>query len=246
VSARKMLLGTENQLLAAMAPADRERVLAACTVATLELGKVVYEQGARMRHIYFPIDGFISMLTTVDESSTLEIGMVGREGVCGYTVLLGSDMAPMRALTQGAGVSLRMTTASFRELVARMPSIRDIFHRYMFISIEQLARTSACSRFHVVEQRLARWLLMTHDRARADLFAVTQEFLAYMLGVRRVGVSAAANTLKARGLIDYKRGAVSVLSRSGLEAAACSCYRADINAYEREWLIRHKPTRLVV
>jgi CRP-like cAMP-binding protein len=204
-------------------------------MVTLELSKVIWEQGARVRHVYFPIDSFISMLTMVDENSTLEVGMVGSEGVCGHTVLLGSEIAPLRALTQGAGKAWRLSTAAFRELTAAIPALQDVVGRYTFVSLGQLARTSACTRFHVVERRLARWLLMTSDRAHSDDFIVTQEFLAYMLGVRRVGVSDAANVLKSRRLIDYKRGSVAILNRAGLEAVACSCYAADISVYRR-WL----------
>ncbi len=229
------LLSPSNQLIDSLPRADRDRVLSKASAVTLELGKVIYEQDAKMRHVYFPTDSFISMLTMVDENAMLEVGMVGSEGVCGHTVLLGSDVAPLRGLTQGAGKAWRLSTPVFRELTATIPALQDVVGRYTFVSLGQLARTSACTRFHVVERRLARWLLMTSDRARSDAFIVTQEFLAYMLGVRRVGVSDAANVLKSRRLIDYKRGSVEILNRPGLEAAACSCYAADINTYRR-WL----------
>jgi CRP-like cAMP-binding protein len=232
ISADK-LLNPSNQLIESLPRADRDRVLSKASAVTLELGKVICEQGARMRHVYFPIDSFISMLTMVDENSTLEVGMVGSEGVCGHTVLLGSDIAPLRALTQGAGMAWRLSAPAFRELTATIPALQDLVSRYIFVSLGQLARGSACTRFHIVERRLARWLLMTSDRARSLSFVVTQEFLAYMLGVRRVGVSDAANVLKSRRLIDYKRGSVAILDRPGLEAAACSCYTADLTIYRR-------------
>jgi CRP-like cAMP-binding protein len=234
ISADK-LLSPSNQLIDSLPRADRDRVLSRASTVTLELSKVICEQGARMRHVYFPIDSFISLLTMVDENSTLEVGMVGSEGVCGHTVLLGSEVAPLRALTQGAGKAWRLATPVFRDLTTTIPALRDVVGRYAFVSLGQLARTSACTRFHVVERRLARWLLMTSDRAHSDTFIVTQEFLAYMLGVRRVGVSDAANVLKSRRLIDYRRGSVSILDRAGLEAASCSCYAADLGIHRR-WL----------
>jgi CRP-like cAMP-binding protein len=239
----KVLPKTQNLLLASLSVADRDRVADAGVVVKLGLGAIVYEQGARMRHVYFPIDSFISMLTTVDDHSTLEVGMVGSEGLCGHTVMLGNDIAPLRALTQGAGTALRLSTPALRELVAKMPAFRLLIERYTVVVLGQLARTSACTRFHIVEHRLARWLLMTSDRAGSDCFVVTQEFLAYMLGVRRVGVSDAASLLKSRRLIEYKRGTVTVLDRAGLEAAACSCYRSDITAYQRGLHARPKSAK---
>jgi CRP-like cAMP-binding protein len=235
----------QNLLLASLSVAERDRAAAAGVVVKLRLGAVVYEQGSRMRHVYFPVDSFISMLTTVDDHSTLEVGMVGSEGLCGHTVMLGSDVAPLRALTQGAGTALRLTTAAFRELAENVLAFRQLIERYTVVVLGQLARTSACTRFHIVEHRLARWLLMTGDRARSDCFVVTQEFLAYTLGVRRVGVSDAASLLKSRRLIEYKRGAVTVLNRAGLEAAACSCYRSDIMAYQRRLHARPKSAKSV-
>jgi CRP-like cAMP-binding protein len=226
---------SNNRLLEFLSRADQARVFSNARAIELELGEVVFEQGAKMRHVYFPIDSFISMLTTIDENATLEVGMIGGEGLCGHSVLLGSDVAPLRALTQGAGTAWRIAVPAFRELTAAIPTLRDLVDRFTLVTMGQLARTSACTRFHIVERRLARWLLMTGDRARSNTFVVTQEFLAYMLGVRRVGVSDAANVLKSRDLIDYRRGSVAILDRAGLEAAACSCYAADLSTYRR-WI----------
>jgi CRP-like cAMP-binding protein len=222
-----------NWLLAALPAAERERVLAGCTQVELVLGSVVHEQGERIRHVYFPTESFISMLATVDDRSMLEVGMIGNEGLCGYGLALGSGVAPLRALTQGAGTAWRMRGSVFRHCLQDAPALRSLVHRYVLVHLRQLAQTAACARFHVVEKRLARWLLMTGDRAHADTFYVTQEFLAFMLGVRRVGVTAAAGVLQSRGLIRYRRGNVAILDRDRLEAAACACYRFDLETYRQ-------------
>ncbi len=221
-----------NQLLAALPTKERDRFIADCTQETLVFGAILYEQGARMRYVYFPTDGFVSMLTTVDRHSTLEVGMIGSEGMCGYALNLGGNVSSLRALVQGAGVAWRMKTATFLRHLEEMPALRKILGRYVHVILGQLSQAAACLRFHVVEKRLARWLLMTQDRARTDTFSVTQEFLAYMLGVRRSGVTTAASVLQSRKLIQYARGKMTILNRSRLEAAACACYRSDIDTYK--------------
>lgn len=223
-----------NQLLDGLPTRERDRFLADCTLVDLVLGSVLHEQGDRIRHVYFPVESFISILASVDGRSSLEIGMVGSEGMYGYSLLLGSDVAPLRALTQGAGATWRMKATTFHDRLEDMPALRPQLHRYLMVLFRQLAQTSACTRFHVVEKRLARWLLMSQDRAHADSFDVTQEFLAFMLGVRRVGVTRAAGLLQLRKLIRYKRGKVTILNRQRLEAAACSCYQSDLDTYQHE------------
>jgi CRP-like cAMP-binding protein len=229
-----------NQLLAALPTKERNRFLADCTLENLVFGTVLYEQGHRMRHVYFPTEGFISMLTTVDKHSTLEVGMIGNEGMCGYALNLGGNVSSLRALVQGAGVAWRMKTVTFLDHLERMPALRRILGRYVHVILGQLSQGAACLRFHVVEKRLARWLLMTQDRAHTDTFGVTQEFLAYMLGVRRSGVTIAASVLQSRKLIRYTRGNMTILNRSRLEAAACACYRSDLNTYKHGMAARTK------
>lgn len=148
-----------------------------------------------------------------------------------YAVVLCQSLAPLRVLTQGAGAAWRMKTAPFRRRLEDAPALRRLLHRYVDVLMRQLAQTAACTRFHVVEERLARWLLMTQDRAHADSFDVTQEFLAFMLGVRRVGVTTAAGVLQSRKLIHYTRGNMTILDRDRLETAACACYRSDLEIY---------------
>jgi CRP-like cAMP-binding protein len=227
----KQTVVSPNHLVAALPIKERDRFLAECTAVDLVLGTVLYERGDRIRHVYFPTESFISMLTIVDDHSTLEVGMIGNEGMCGYALILGGHVAQLRALVQGAGAAWRMPAATFRRLLESMPVLRPLLDRYVYVLLGQLAQTAACTRFHVVEKRLARWLLMTQDRAHSDSFDVTQEFLAFMLGVRRVGVTTAAGVLQSRKLIRYKRGNMTILNRDRLEAAACACYRSDLDIY---------------
>ena len=159
--------------------------------------------------------------------------MVGSEGMFGVSLMLGVDVSPLHALVQGAGQALRMNATRFRRQLASSLALRQGLNRYIYVLISQLAQTAACTRFHVVEARLARWLLMTRDRAGSDEFYLTQEFLSHMLGVRRVGVTKAASSLQKHKLISYSRGVISILDRNGLEAAACGCYLADKKTYDK-------------
>jgi CRP-like cAMP-binding protein len=225
--------GVPNGLLARLSAAERNRVLDDCVETELVFGRILHEQGARVRSVYFPTQGFISMLATLDGPTTLEVGMVGSEGMCGYTLALDSPIAPLRALVQGAGASLCMRSESFLEHLREGPMLRAVVNRYMYVHLRQIAQAAVCMRFHVVENRLARWLLMTRDRAHSDSFYVTQEFLASMLGVRRVGISAVAGLLQSRGLIRYSRGDVTILDGDRLETTSCACYRSDLAIYRQ-------------
>ena len=222
-----------NRLLSALPRIDRARFLAACERVPLTLGEVLCEQGDRIRHVYFPTEGFISLLTSIADAESLEVGLVGEEGMFGISVMLGIDVSPLRALVQGSGTAIRMKTAPFCREVAQNLALRRELDRYLYVLVAQFGQAAACTRFHVVEQRLARWLLMMRDRAHSDDFHITHDFLSNMLGVRRVGVTKAAGALQERNLISYRRGNITVIDHTGLEVASCACYRAEKNMYER-------------
>ena len=214
-----------NSLLAALPRKDYQRLLAGFEPVTLSFGDVLYEPKRPIRHVYFPNDSLVSLLTLADGHLALEVGMVGREGMVGTPIPLGINHSAVRALVQGSGTAMRMTSARFRKEFHRCPPLQKAIYRYIHVLMAQVTQTAACNRFHVVEARLARWLLMTRDRVRSNQFHLTHEFLAHMLGVRRVGVTKAASTLQRQKLIRYSRGKINILDGKRLEAAACRCYQ---------------------
>jgi CRP-like cAMP-binding protein len=222
-----------NRMLAALPSKDWDRLIAKCEQVELIFADVLYRAGELIPHVYFPTGSFISIVTPVDSRGNLEVGMIGNEGMLGITLMLEVDVAPFHALVQGAGPALRITTASFLRILEESATLKRELKRYQYVLMRQLAQTAACNRFHVVEARLARWLLMTQDRAHSATFHVTHVFLAYILGVRRVGITKAANSLQKQKLISYRRGDITILDRIGLEAASCGCYQADKEIYER-------------
>ena len=218
-------LATANHLLAAVPRKACQRMLAGLDPVELNYGQVLYEPKGPIRYVYFPIDCLVSLLTAVDKRRTLEVGMVGNEGMVGMPMALGIGVSAVRALVQGSGTATRMTAAGFRaEFKNNMPLQWALF-RYNHLLMAQISQTAACNRFHGAEPRLARWLLMTSDRLHADEFLLTHEFLAHMLGVRREGVTHAASALHRKKLIEYSRGNITIVDRKRLEAAACTCYR---------------------
>ena len=234
-TAKESLTAAQNQLIAKLPRADRKRLLAACETVDLVLAEVLCERGRPSRHVYFPVDGFISLVAQIDAHPGLEVGMVGREGMFGAHLALGVATEPLRGLVQGPGAAWRISAAAFRRELLASAALQVSLNRYLYVLMAQLASSAGCLRFHLIGPRLARWLLMTQDRAHSTQFRVTHEFLSYMLGVRRVGITAAAGALQRSGLVEYHRGEMTVLDRSGLEAAACSCYATDRRAYA-DWM----------
>ena len=220
-----------NHLIARLPDGDRERLLSVCEPVDLALSTVLCERGENTAWAWFPTGSFISLISLVGGHGGVEVGMVGSEGMVGAQLALGVPTSPLRALVQGAGPAWRVAADDLRALLDASPALRDVMHRYLYVLMSQQATSAACLRFHQIDRRLARWLLMSQDRAGAASFHVTQEFLAYMLGVRRVGVTVAASELQRAGLIEYHRGRLTVLDRAALETAACDCYAADNATY---------------
>ena len=222
-----------NRLLAALPSNDRQSMIAGCEVVEHAPSEVLFEPGERLRHVHFPTSVLVSLATPIGGSSGLEVGLVGDEGMLGTPLVLGIDVTELQALVQRGGVSLRMGAVTFRHELGSRPALRRLLDRYLFVRMTQLAQAAGCTRYHIVEARLARWLLMTQDRARSNAMHITHEFLALMLGVRRAGVTKAAISLQKLGLIRYSRGDILILDRPGLEAAACACYGTDRATYRR-------------
>jgi CRP-like cAMP-binding protein len=216
-----------NLLIHQLPKVDRVQLLDRCERVELCLSDELSVRGQPLSHAHFPLTGFVSLVIDVDSYPALEVGMVGRESMLGAELLLGLAPTPWRALVQGAGESLRIEAASLREAIATSPALQQVIQTSLLVRLHQQTLASACERFHMIGPRLARWLLMSQDRAQADSFHVTHEFMALMLGVRRVGVTVAAGALQHSGLIRYHRGELTVIDRPGLEAQACSCYAID-------------------
>ena len=220
-------------MLAGLPRKDFRNLLSVLEPVKLVFGQVLYESEARIRYVYFPNDCFVSMLTGVDGDRAAEVGLIGSEGMIGLPVALGIAVSPFRAVVQGGGTAMRMKIADFRREFSESAALRRELFLFTHLLMIQIAQTAACNRFHRATQRMARWILMTSDRIRSNEFRITQEFLALMLGVRRVGISVAASNLRERKLMAYHRGSFTILDHRGLVAAACGCYKKVKDVYAR-------------
>lgn len=225
MSPAKQNAPVSNRLLAALPRKEYQRLLPALEQVPLTFGDILYEPGDIIRHVHFPNDSIISLLSAVAARSTLEVGIVGNEGMAGIPIFMGVAVSRNQALVQGAGTAMRMTAAALRKEANHGGALQRLLNRYSHSLLTQISQSAACNRFHLVNARLSRWLLMTHDRMGTDEFRLTQEFMSNMLGVRREGVNKAAGTLQRDKLLSYSRGNIKILNRAGLVAVACDCYQ---------------------
>lgn len=223
---------TRNLLLRAMPHDSRERLAPYAKLFDVKVGEVIFEPETR-NDVYFPLDGVISLLKEFEEGSTLEIGMVGPEGMAGVNAALGVGASPHLGICQGQGSIVRIHGETFRDMMKSDEEIRKPMHCYFHATITQYAQLAACNRLHVVSERLAHWLLLLHDRVGSDEMSLTQEFLARMLGTRRAGVNVAIRELKEAGAIDHRRNHVMITNRARLEEQSCVCYSLMVAEYER-------------
>lgn len=214
-----------NRLLSALPAEEYQRLLPDLQPVTFSLGDVVYELSEHLDYLYFPTTSVISLLYTMEDGSTAEMGLIGNEGVVGVALFLGGDTTPNRAVAQIAGSAFRLKAAILQREFAKGGAFQRLLLRYTQALITQISQTAVCNRLHSVENRLCRWLLLSHDRARSDELIMTQEFLSHMLGGRRESVTVAAGSLQDAGLIHYARGQIKILDRKGLETSVCECYR---------------------
>ena len=222
-----------NWLLDALPDADYERLLDHLKPASFSLGDVIYESGGQMDYVYFPTTSHVSLLYTMVNGSTAEMGLVGNEGMVGITLFMGGNTTPNRAVVQGSGEALKLTAKAMQNEFSRGGDFQQLLLRYTQALITKISQTAVCNRLHPVEQRLCRWLLMTRDRTHSDELQMTQEFISNMLGVRREGVTHAAQNLQEKGLISYVRGHIQILDRQGLEKSACECYTVVRKEHDR-------------
>jgi CRP-like cAMP-binding protein len=224
---------SDNKILSALPRDEYEPIEPKLKLVRLELGNTLYRPEQKIDYCYFVTSGVVSLLAALENGATVEAGVIGPEGMVGIAAILGADSTPNQALVQGEGQALRIATPDLRAEFRNGGKLRDLILRYTHTLFTQVAQTAACNRLHSIEQRLARWLLLTQDRVVSHEFALTQDFLSRMLGVRRAGVSVAANTLKQADLIDYRRGTMMILDRKGLERYSCECYRIVRDEYDQ-------------
>jgi len=223
----------QNQLLAALPAAERERLYPNLELVPMPLGDVLYESGSRLRHVYFPTTCIVSLLYVMEDGASAEIAVVGNEGIIGIALFMGGETTPSRALVQSAGHALRLKGQLLKDEFNRSGVLQHLLLRYTQALLTQMAQTAVCNRHHSVDQQLCRWLLLSLDRLSSNTLSMTQELIANMLGVRREGVTEAAGRLQGAGLINYSRGRITVLDRPRLEARACECYAVVKKEFDR-------------
>lgn len=222
-----------NRLLAALPEEEYEQLRPALEPVSLSLKRVLFNPNEPIEHVHFVRSGVVSLVANMEDRTVVELATVGNEGMVGLSVFLGADAIPVQAFVQIPGHATRMPADQFKAAIGSSHRLPELLNRYTQALFLQIAQGAACNRVHSIEERCARWLLLTHDRVDSDHFELTQEFLGQMLGVRRPSVNVAARTLQQAGLIRYSRGNITVLDRAGLEAAACECYRIIRQEYDR-------------
>lgn len=222
-----------NQILSALPRKDFAQLRPQLEPVTLGLKEIIYEPNTPIPYIYFPNSGVTSILTTMKNGKAVEVGLVGKEGMLGLPVFLGTDRSSGQSFSQVPGESLRLAADAFRAAIQQSRALVDLLHRYTQALFTQVSQSAACNSLHLIEKRCCRWLLMTQERVEADEFVLTQDLLAVMLGARRASVAEVAGKLQDAGLIRYRRGRMRILNRPGLEAAACECYGVIRTEYER-------------
>jgi CRP-like cAMP-binding protein len=215
----------QNKLLQQLSDSEQQAVMRHSKIVEMHFGQVLCEEGKNCGFVYLPLSGYISILTSVQQNQRLEVGLIGNEGILGALVSIGVETSPVQAIVQGHGLALQIEHQAFNAELKRCVKLQQILQQYLAFYVVQLTRLVCCNHYHETEPRLARWLLMTHDRAGGDQFFLTHQYLAFMLGVRRSSVTEAAGSLLEKKIIDYHRGQIHILNRSALEKASCSCYR---------------------
>jgi CRP-like cAMP-binding protein len=223
----------ESRVLALLPKAERERMLRRCERIAIEARQILFKSNGVIQHVYFPLSGMASLVLTTASGMTVEVGTVGNEGMVGMPVYFGVKSSPTEGVWQVSGETFRMTAKDFRQELEREGELRSVLQRFSQAWINQISQSVVCNHLHPIEQRLSRWLLMTHDRAGTDVFNLTQQYVAQMLAVRRASVTVAAGILQKAGLIRYARGELTVLDRGGLEAGSCECYEVVRREVER-------------
>lgn len=224
---------TENRLLASLPRDEYDHLLPSLQQVSFSLGEVVYEFGGHLDYVYFPTTAIVSLLYTMENGSSAEMGLTGNDGVVGIALFMGGGTMPNRAVVQSAGAALRMKAKVLQDEFAQGGTFQHLLLRYTQALITQISQTAVCNRLHSVDQQLCRWLLLSHDRVKTDQLIMTQELIANMLGVRREGVTVAAGRLQDAGAISYARGHIKILDRQKLEQTVCECYRVVKDEFDR-------------